>query len=240
MIRLFLPPERLASHEITIDGEQARYLASVLRVQTGESITLLDGLGHRYVCRVLKVHRKEVMVEKLREEHYPTESPLSITLAQGLPKGDKMDLIVQKATELGVSRIIPLVTERSQVRHTDRIDRWRRIALSASQQSGRERVPHIDDTMDFGEFLDMPGRTQGIILSEQEKEQGLKEILSNLKGQREMTILVGPEGGFSKDELIAATRRDILPATLGPRILRTETAPIVALGIIQYELGDMG
>jgi 16S rRNA (uracil1498-N3)-methyltransferase len=240
MIRLFLPPDKLTSKEIIIDGENARYLSSVLRVKPGELLTILDGLGNRYMCRISSIHRKEVRAEKIAQEAYSTESPVEIILAQGLPKGDKMDLIIQKTTELGVKKIIPLITERSQVRHTDKIERWRKIALSASQQSGRERIPDITHTMGFKEFLERPKTGHGIILSEEDGEQNLKKILINLQDSKEITLIVGPEGGFSKDEVKTAVQKGFLSASLGPRILRTETAPIAAISIIQYELGDMG
>jgi len=153
MIRLFLPPEKLSSEQIIINAEDARYLSSVLRVKPGDLITIFDGQGNRYICKINKIHKKEVIVEKIKKEAYSAESPLSIVLAQGIPKGDKMDFIVQKSTEIGVKKIIPLITERSQVQHTAKTERWRKIALSASQQSGREKIPDIEEAITFENFL---------------------------------------------------------------------------------------
>lgn len=240
MNRLFLPPEHINSKEIIITGENARYLSLVLRVQPGESVAILDGQGKRYICRILSVHKKEVRVEKIKEEYYSSESPISITLAQGLPKGDKMDLIVQKATELGVSKIIPLIAERSQIRTTEKASRWRKIALSASQQSGRDIVPEIEEPLKIDEFLNRGIQHNGIIFSEIYNKRNLKETLLKIKDLKHITLLIGPEGGFSKDEVTSAVENGFTEASLGPRILRTETAPIAAISIIQYELGDSG
>jgi 16S rRNA (uracil1498-N3)-methyltransferase len=254
MIRLFLPPEALTSKEISITGNDARHLALVLRADAGDPVTILDGRGFSYECRLITIHKKEVRAEIIAKAPYSAESPVSITLAQGLPKGSKMDFIIQKATELGVNRIIPLITERSQVRSTEKADRWRKIAHSASQQSARERIPEIEEPVDFNEFINnnsLPspplskevkgGFTQaGIILSEDEKEMNLKKILSCFQGTTGITLLIGSEGGFSKDEVSTAIQKGFVSASLGPRILRTETAPISAISIIQYELGDIG
>ncbi|MBI4847109.1 MAG: 16S rRNA (uracil(1498)-N(3))-methyltransferase [Nitrospirae bacterium] len=255
MTRLFLSPEKLFGEKIMIDGEQARYLSLVLRVKPGEQLVIFDGSGHKYFCKVLLVHKKEVVVEKIKKEPYSAESPVHISLAQGLPKSDKMDFIVQKATELGVNKIIPLITERSQVKHTEKIERWRKIALSASQQCGREQIPEIDGPVEFGEFirntpltpLDRgecnPPLEKGncrIIFSEEQRERNLKKILTGFKDTKNITLLIGPEGGFTREEVSSAVEKGFIEASLGRRILRTETAPLTAISIIQYELGDMG
>jgi 16S rRNA (uracil1498-N3)-methyltransferase len=268
MVRIFLSPEQLTSDEVMITGDNARHLSLVLRTQPGDTIAILDGHGKRYICKVLTVHKKEVVAEKITEESYSAESPISLTLAQGLPKGDRMDLIIQKSVELGVKRIVPVITERAQVRTTEKVSRWRKIALSASQQSGREVVPEVDEPISFKDFINnlLPSPSKNvkdpesptlensnqlapersklglykIILSESHGERNLKEVLSNLKDAQDITLLVGPEGGFSKEEVSTAVEKGFIEVSLGPRILRTETAPITAISIIQYELGDMG
>ncbi len=240
MTRIFLPPEQLASKQITITGEQSRYLSLVLRAKPGEQLTIFDGTGRRYICRMNSVHKKEVIAEKIREETYSAESPVSIILAQGIPKGDKMDLIVQKSTELGVKKIIPIITEHSQVRATGKTERWRKIALAASQQSGREKVPDMAEPVDFKEFIEGRTADHKIIFSAEEKKQNLSKTLNSFQSVKEITLLIGPEGGFSKDETRAAIQKGFASVSLGPRILRTETAPITAISIVQYELGDLG
>jgi 16S rRNA (uracil1498-N3)-methyltransferase len=285
MTRLFLPPEKLAGEKIIITGDEARYLSLVLRMKAGEQFVIFDGCGQRYICRILQMHKKKVVVEKIKNEPCSAESPISITLAQGLPKNDKMDLIVQKSTELGVRRIIPLITERSQVRHTEKVERWRKIALSASQQCGREKIPVIDGPVEFANFLlnivegdegvipakagiqrtrvgaihelplpDSPVKPENdeptdkafskktplkLIFFEEQKGNNLKEVLTSFRDKENVTLLIGPEGGFSNDEVSASVEKGFIKASLGPRILRTETAPIAAISIIQYELGDI-
>ena len=253
MIRLFLSPENLSSDKITITGDQAKHLSVVLRVKPGDPVTIFDGQGHKYECNVLKCHKKEVIAEQISRTDYSVESPVSITLVQGIAKGEKMDLIIQKATELGVSRIVPVITERAQIRHTEKTERWKKIALSASQQSGRDKIPEIDEPAGFEEFLyqqtrsphpdlinEKPESRLGIIFSEHKQEQNLKKILTSLNNAKKLTLLIGPEGGFSKDEISITVEKGFIEASLGPGILRTETAPLAALSIIQYELGDIG
>lgn len=237
MICIFLTPEELSTEEVIITGDQAKHL-SVLRVKTGEMITVFDGLGCKYDCKILQINKKNFIAEKLSKTPYSAESPVSITLAQGIAKGEKMDLIIQKATELGVTKVIPLITERSQVRHTAKIERWKKIALSAAQQSRRGKVPEIYEPVSLDGFLE--SRHKGIIFYEEKTDKRLKQILTDFKDYKEITILIGPEGGFSKGEVNAAVEKGFLEASLGPRILRTETAAINAISIIQYELGDAG
>lgn len=249
MTRIFLPPENLTAKQIRITGDQARHLGTVLRVQPNDILTIFDGLGHRYTCKIVTAQKKEILVELIRKEPCSAESPLAITLAQGIPKGEKMDLIVQKSTELGVTKIIPLYTEHSQVRHTEKIERWRKIALSAAQQSGREKIPEISEPLDFKKFLlslqtgSIVSKGQshtGILFFEGHRERGLGDILKEFRNKKELSLLIGPEGGFSRDEVYSAVHHGFIQASLGPRIIRSETAPITAISIIQYELGDMG
>jgi 16S rRNA (uracil1498-N3)-methyltransferase len=239
MTCLFLPPEKLTVKKIIIQGENARYLSSVLRLKPGELITIFDGQGNRYTSRICTIHKKEVTAEKIKQEQYSAESPLSVTLVQGIPKADKMDLIVQKTTELGINKIIPLITRYSQVKHTTKVERWRKIALSASRQSGREKVPFIAEPILFRDFFSTYKNTNGLIFSEKEENRKLREVLTGFKNFKEITLIVGPEGGFSQEEVTSSIEKGFTAVSLGTRILRTETAPITVLSIIQYELGDM-
>jgi len=282
MHRIFLPPKELKSDEVVITGDNARHLSIVLRIQPGEQIFIFDGLGYRYNCIVRKVHKKEVAAEIINKEPYSVESPVAITLGQGIARGEKMDLIVQKSTELGVQRIIPVITERSQVRHTKKLERWKKIATSAAQQSGRDKVPEILEPVALSDFLNInnppsspfakggknnssyldvknipkshqmqnvsaiphfkkggPGGILKLILSESYKKQNLKDILKAEKDIKQIILLIGPEGGFSTEEVKAAVEKGFVEVSLGPRILRTETAPIAVISIIQYERGDM-
>lgn len=241
MTRIFLRPEDISANIVTVTGDQARHLALVLRVKPSDMISVLNGSGYEYECRIVSVHKKEVKAEVIGKVPYSAESPISITLAQGISKGERMDIAIQKSTELGATRIIPIITERSQVKHTQKVERWRKIALSAAEQSGRDKIPEIGEPTQLMTFLESitPG-SPGIIFFEENRERNLREILSGFKEIKKVTILIGPEGGFTKEEVSAATEKGFVEASLGPRILRTETAPITALSIIQYELGDMG
>lgn len=251
MTRIFLPPEELQSDNIVITGTNARHLSLVLRIQPGKKIVIFDGQGYKYECTITQAHKKKVIAVIDAKKECSVESPVSIILAQGLPKADKMDLIIQKSTELGVRSIAPLITEHSQAGYTEKVKRWRKIALSASQQSGRDRIPDIYDPIDFDIFIakkfsllekgyDLKLPFKGLIFSEGENDRNLKQVLSEIKNEvHHIIILIGPEGGFSKKEVTAAVDNGFVEVSLGPRILRTETAPLTALSIIQYELGDI-
>ncbi|MBC8412703.1 MAG: 16S rRNA (uracil(1498)-N(3))-methyltransferase [Nitrospira sp.] len=243
MTRIFLPPDQLLSDQLTITGENAKHLALVLRIKANDLITVFDGQGSRYECRITSAHKKEVLAEIITRAPYSVESPLNITLAQGIARGEKMDLIIQKATELGVNRIVPLITQHTQVRQTHKIDRWKKIAQAASQQSAREQIPLIEDPVELNAFTNANAKrdsTLSLILYESHDRRNLKDTLRNRKDIDSIIILVGPEGGFSQEEVSSASEADYIPVSLGPRILRTETAPLAAISIIQYELGDAG
>jgi 16S rRNA (uracil1498-N3)-methyltransferase len=157
-----------------------------------------------------------------------------------------MDYIIQKATELGVKKIVPVITERSQVRHTQKAGRWRKIAFSASQQSGRDKIPEVVEPLILEKFLNTLPQvsakegTLRLIFSESQEERNMKKVLSRFKGLHSVMLLIGPEGGFSQEEIILSVEQGFIDVSLGPRILRAETAPVTAISIIQYELGDIG
>ncbi len=241
MTRIFLSPEDISSDILTITGDQARHLALVLRLKPSDMVSVLNGTGYEYECRIISSHKKEIRAEVLSKTPYSAESPVSITIVQGISKGERMDIAVQKSTELGATRFIPVTTERTQVKKTQKVERWRKIALSAAQQSGRDKLLDIDEPVSLEEYLSTQVTpSANIILFEEHRDRNLKQILKSLDGVKQITVLIGPEGGFTKDEVAAAEEKGFIRASLGPRILRTETAPITVLSIIQYELGDMG
>jgi 16S rRNA (uracil1498-N3)-methyltransferase len=202
-------------------------------------LTLKDNRGNIFSARIVRATKKEVEVEILGIMERDTESSLQITVLQGLLKGDKMDLVVQKVTELGVREIIPVVTERSQVRETRKLERWRKIAEEASRQSGRNTIPQVRDIVELERlFLDYrvpPGiifwETEGIALA---------DAIETLRGSHEVALFTGPEGGFERKEVEAAAQKGFVAATMGKRILRAETASIAAVTIVQFALGDLG
>lgn len=238
MARLFLTDSDLHSRFITIRGEKARYLVTVLRCRTGDPLFIHDEKGNVYSATITGVANKEVSAELIEKIDLQAESPLDITLLQGLLKGEKMDLVIRKATELGVKEIVPVVTGRCQVRGTRKIGRWMKIAEEASRQAGRNSIPLIRETIEFTK-LGTASPLEGIIFWEQGGE-GFGNALDRFRGREKISLFTGPEGGFSAEEIKAASEKGFVRATLGRRILRAETAAITAVAITQYALGDMG
>lgn len=241
MPRVFLPVPEIGTGHISITGDNARYLTTVLRCRPGDPIMLSDRSLRSYPGRIITAARKEVTVEITGPGTYSAaESPLRTRLLQGVLKGDKMDLVIQKATELGVSEIIPVITERSQVRETRKAERWQKIAVEASRQSGRASIPVVHGPLDIRSiFSGRQESTGGIIFWEQGGET-LSTVIGRFRGHKTVELFTGPEGGFSEEEVRIAEEKGFSRATLGRRILRAETAAIVALGIVQYQLGDLG
>ncbi len=239
MIRIYLPVTHFKEGLISITDEKARYLATVLRCRKGDELIVFDGEGNCLKTNILKVDRKEVCVEVLEKFTCDTESPINIFLIQGLLKGQKMDMVIQKSTELGVKEIIPIITERSQPKETLKITRWRKIAEEASRQSGRSVTPVVNEPMHFNDCISSL-TLKGLIFYE---EGGIKisEAISSLVTRHSsLSVIIGPEGGFTKEEIAIAKENGFIVTTLGKRILRAETATISAITLVQFLLGDMG
>jgi 16S rRNA (uracil1498-N3)-methyltransferase len=202
--------------------------------------------GEEFRGRILSINGREAWVLVFMSIVPPTESPTKIILLQALPDKERMELIIQKATELGVYSIIPFKSNRSisleeRERKQPKAHRWQSIAIKASQQSRRGRVPLIEPYCDFSEAVGFAGGSDlKVILWEKGNEKRLRDVLMPRGSCREVALMVGPEGGFDPEEVRAAQERGFIPITLGRRILRTETAAIVLVGIFQYELGDLG
>jgi len=269
MPRLYLPIIHIERNPISITDEKARYLISVLRCRKGDDLVIFDGKGNCYRTTILKADRREVITEVIEKFPCDTESHINITLVQGLLKGEKMDMVIQKTTELGVKEIIPVVTERSQLRETRKVARWRKIAEEASRQSGRSVISIIRESVEFNNIFATHALREtlhGFIFYE---EDGVKiseavEILKQRfhytlpsplpsregklpsplvgegKGEGGLFVVIGPEGGFTKEEIALAKERGLLVTSLGKRILRAETAAISAMTLVQYLLGDIG
>lgn len=250
MHRFFVEPGQIVGESIIISGTDAHHIADVLRLSPGHRIVICDGEGYEYEGNIFDCSREKVTVHVTRVKKNSSEPPIRVILAQGMPKkADSWELVIQKATELGVSRLVPIISERTVTRpKEDKIEsrflRWKRIALEAAKQSQRAKVPTIDKPLNLTEFLDTVSRDAFCLIPwELEKSVGLKEALKweqNNRFPRAVVILIGPEGGFSDQEVDQARKAGAIPVSLGPRILRTETAGITVLGIILYELGDLG
>jgi len=244
MPRIFLPLEE-RPETIHIAGEKARYLINVLRFHVGDEIMVFDGKGSSYSAKITSIKNKELFARVNRVMPYDVESKLNIILIQGVLKGEKMELIIQKTTELGISDIVPVTTERSQLRETRKGPRWRKIAEDASRQCGRTRVPRIHDLIPFQEvFAPSSHLTQRLsesrgLLFWEEGGMNLSETKDALEVCRSLMISIGPEGGFTKEEARLAQSNGFLPVSLGKRILRAETAAIAATALVQYVWGDL-
>jgi len=241
--------------EITIhpkEGQKIRITGEGLdgltfrEARPGELVTLTREGGREFRGRVLSVNRHEAWVMVFESLVPPTESSTKIILLQALPDKERMELIIQKATELGVYSIVPFKSKRSisleeRERKQPKAHRWQSIAIGAAQQSRRGRVPLIEPYCDLSGALEYAeGSDLKVILWEKGNQNRLKDVLMPRENYREVTLMVGPEGGFDPEEVRRAQEKGFIPITLGRRIMRTETAAIVLVGIVQYELGDLG
>jgi 16S rRNA (uracil1498-N3)-methyltransferase len=241
MPRVYVSSIPADSSFLDITGEQARYVSAVLRLRQGDGVHLFDSSGKHFSALITKAGRGRVEMELKELIETPEEPSLNITLLQGTLKGQKMDIVLQKATELGVGAIVPLITERAIVRGTRRLERWQKIALEASRQCGRTRPPEVSSPRGVEDYFSSESRLKGVIFWE-EQSQGLKSLkdMSFPRSTKEIIVAIGPEGGFTEHEVGLAQKSGLVPTTLGPRILRAETAAITALALVQYIGGGLG
>jgi 16S rRNA (uracil1498-N3)-methyltransferase len=245
--RRFFSERPLQPGERVLTGPTARHAAGVLRLRSGEHIVLFDGSGLEFPAEILSIRRQEVRVVVGDGALVNRESPLSLHLGVGLSQSGAMDLVVQKATELGVAEIIPMATERSQgwlagKRGKDRQVRWKRIAQEAARQCGRNRIPRVAQVAHFSQVVRQEASPAAVrlIFWEEETRRGLREVFTAHGPVSEVHLLIGPEGGFSSAEATAALTAGFHIVSLGPRILRAETAAIAVVSLLQYEMGDLG
>ena len=231
-----------------VRGEQARYLAKVLRIRPGENIILFDGSGAEYLSIIERVLRNDVQIRILERYDPPAESPLELVLFQGIPKADKMDIIVKGTTELGVSSINPFFSSRTIPRWKDetlnkKVVHWERIAIELARQSGRTNVPCVGKPVTFDEMIRKVEQVRDgflkLVLWEDERERKIKDLFRKSSSVPGICFFVGPEGGFSPGEVDLLKNIGCIPVHLGRRILRTETAALTLMSIIQYEWGDL-
>lgn len=238
MPRLYIPSIPQGQRTVRILGDEARYLLAVLRMKTGEKLELFDSSGSRFRAEIKQAGKNAIVVE-LQEALQPAREPARrLILLQGILKGQKMDFVVQKASELGVSGIVPLVAERSQVRQTGKRERWRKIAVEASRQSCRSSVPEVEEPVAFEKFFEGKGPMEGFIFWEEggSSLRGVKPEIS----EKPLFLAIGPEGGFTAAEVKTASGRGLEVKSLGERILRAETAAVSAVTLVQFLLDEMG
>ena len=240
-IRLFSPIPLHAGQKSTLDAVQSRYLVRALRLRAGDSFTMFDGRGGEFPATIISADRTSVAVETGEKIDRDIESPLILQLIQGISKGDRMDAVVQKATELGANLIVPVTTDYSVVKLIDerarnRREHWQKIAQSACEQCGRNTVPTIDAPLSLTSWFGIAAKSNATQVILRPEAQPAMTTLENV-GNR-ITIVVGPEGGVSPAEIARADAAGLQSVSLGPRILRTETAALAAVSVAQACWGD--
>lgn len=241
LTRVYVPGRLTTRGLHAIEGDAANHIARVLRLERGDPLIVFDGRGGEYAARIEEFRKGAVIVSVGDPSTAIRESPLSLTLAQGVSRGERMDWVVQKATELGVSRIVPVLTERTVVKldakqAERKLLHWQGIATAACEQSGRDRIPAIDAPLALAEFLGgVGGHATRVLLS----PTGSLRIAELARRDGGIIVLIGPEGGLAETEQQAALAAGFTAVRMGPRVLRTETAAVAALTLLQQQFGDL-
>jgi 16S rRNA (uracil1498-N3)-methyltransferase len=244
MPTFFVASEAIVPPTVRITGPLLQHLRGSLRLQPGELLTVTDERGTRYRAEIAEISSRTLIGRILDTTSAPPKTSPSIVLAQSLLKGEKMDWVIQKATELGVDRIAPVLTTHSVVRpRADRIEhqlaRWQRIALEAAQQSERWSVPVIDEPATISQVLST-SKTAALKILLAERSDGASLSSVPLHNNGDVWLLIGPEGGWEEEEFRQMLEQGVVGVTLGPRILRAETAAIAAISVLQSRLGELG
>lgn len=232
-------PVPLAIGKLLLDEKASHHLARVLRATVGDEIKIFNGEGGEYAAIITAINKKNVEVDLQTFSARSAESPVHIMLAQGIARGEKMDFVMQKAVELGVAEIFPLITERCNVRldkerELKRMEHWRAVVVSACEQSGRTVVPVVHEPQSLSQWVSaLTAEVKFILLPE------AKQTLGAVSAAKNIALLIGPEGGLSAQEINLAEKNGFTALNLGPRILRTETATLAALTVVQYHFGDL-
>jgi 16S rRNA (uracil1498-N3)-methyltransferase len=238
MHRFFISPENITDAQAILSGEQAYQIAKVLRMKTGDRVIVLDNVGWEYEAAVTAVSPKQVNATIVQKREVAAEPANHITLYMSLLKRDKFEWVLQKCTEVGVSRFVPIVTQRSLLQDVDikenKMARWQKIIQEAAEQSRRGRMPELCQPMTFAEAVLGVDTAVALIPWESAKETTIRQVLAG-KAAETISLFIGPEGGFAEDEIALAQANGIVPVTLGKRILRAETAAIVASSFIMYD-----
>lgn len=243
MHHFFVSENNISDELIRITGDDVNHIKNVLRMKIGEGVLISDGIGGEYTCSIQEITEEEIVA---RIEDYQAEGrelPVDIYLFQGLPKSDKMELIIQKAVELGVKAVVPVDTKRAVVKldkkkEESKIKRWQAISESAAKQSKRGIIPEVLNVMTFKEAINFVSDFETkVIPYENCKDMGTaKEMISGIKENTKVAIFIGPEGGFCETEIEYALEKNVTPISLGKRILRTETAGLAILSVIMFNV----
>ncbi len=254
MTTIFIPPSEIAKRsKIGLSTEKSHYLINVMRCRGGDNISVIDGSGKAFLAEIQSINNSLVFVNILNELTIDTESPFNIILCQGMIKGEKMDFVIHKAAELGVKQIIPLITERVVIKETRKVKRWQKIAEEAAEQCRRAVIPLVQEPITITSLLSSDAFTRdiqslnGFIFWEECGEpflQAFKKIVfyrktNNINNDIPLYIVIGPEGGLTLDEVRAAEKSRFIRTTLGKRLLKSETASIVSIALIQFMLESL-
>jgi 16S rRNA (uracil1498-N3)-methyltransferase len=267
MHRFFIPPDWLKGEEVTIKGQKAHQIRNVLRLRVGDHILVLDDSGWEREVEIIEISHEEAIGRVVRRSLSHSEPRTKVSLYQGVLKGRRFEIVLQKGTELGIVEFIPIICERCIIADMEDVskktERWRRIISEAAEQSGRGKLPKLQPAMLFQQACERAMRSEGLSLIpwEGERRRSLRSLLGDRAGEAmkelrnligvqsfpyphaprpfSVNLFIGPEGGFTPAEVALARNYGIIPITLGPRILRAETAGIVAIAAILYELGDL-
>lgn len=246
MPKFFTARENITDTQIIINSEDAKHIQTVLRLGTGDKITVCDGQGIDYEALIRQIDKNKVIAEILSEKKCNTETRTRITLYQGLPKAAKMDYIIQKTTELGISRIVPVKMSRCVVKlenpaaEKKKLDRWRKIAYEAAKQSGRGIIPEVGTPISFDAALkEIVTAQTAFVPYECEQQTRLADVMTDAQSITDVSYIIGPEGGFDITEIEKIKSAGISTITLGRRILRTETAGEAVLAMLLYGLGEV-
>src|SRR5882757_901561 len=241
LTRVYVDSELAVGQRLTVEGSAGNHIVRVLRLRVGDALTVFNGRGGEWGGKIDEMRRDTVQVSVLEHRDQERESPFQLTLAQGISRGERMDWVVQKATELGVTRIAPVFTERSVVQLDEKqaakkVQHWRGIAVAACEQSGRNLVPEIADPVSLYDLLEKRTGGDTALLLSPGAQLRIADVSAAAAGA---TVLIGPEGGLAQAEQETALRRGFTPVRLGPRVLRTETAAVCALTLLQQKFGDL-
>ena len=243
MRRFFVPPGAIEGVGVSLPPELARRLATVLRLKRGDRVLLADGRGRDYEVEITALTPRSGAAGVVLERPSPPEPRVELVLYQSLVRPQRFELVLEKLTELGVARFVPLVSGRAQVKAeggSQRAERWRRIVTEAAEQCGRGRVPAVEPPAAFAAAV-RPALGLRLLLWEGERSLGLRSYLRGLQLAPEaVSLFIGPEGGFSAEEAALAGDAGCVTVSLGPRVLRSETAAIVAAALVMHELGELG
>lgn len=245
MHRVCVPPGTLAQPAVTLPPAVAHYVMHVLRLRVGDELGAFDGTGQECRLRVTRISPTQVQGERVALLASAVPSPKPCILGQALPKGSKMDLIVEKCSELGLTTLVPLYTDRTVVREAPerlagKMARWQRIAAAAARQCGRRTLLDVQSPMTLGDFcVCYRSAPVKLVCWEEEQHYGMRQALASLTDQSPIVALIGPEGGLTVDEAEMARTHGFTTVSLGPRVLRTETAAIVLMSVVRYSLGEL-